>query len=194
MLTQPPQGSTISVTSSGGKQIISIPFARQGSAPYFVAAFLTFWLVAWVAGGVSAAGQLVSTPAGPGSAFLVFWLCAWAVGLVLVIAQLRRIFQRSIPETIEVGAAGVTHDTGIAPFRMPASRTLPWKSVFPKRITQTIDRRQLDTLRLREGDTRNRLTVDAGAQRVELASAATDVEREWLWKVLSDRYALATPK
>lgn len=69
-----------------------------------------------------------------------------------------------------------------------------WSSLFPKRSLIKIDRAQLVSLRLREGDTRSRLTVDAGAQRVELASAATDVEREWLFKLLSERYSLAAPQ
>ena len=39
----------------------------------------------------------------------------------------------------------------------------------------------------------NRLTEDAGAQRLDLAGAATEVEREWLYRLLAKRYALSVP-
>jgi hypothetical protein len=48
----------------------------------------------------------------------------------------------------------------------------------------------LQTLRLRETETGNRLTVDLGAQRLELASQASEVEREWLARLLARRYAI----
>jgi hypothetical protein len=35
--------------------------------------------------------------------------------------------------------------------------------------------------------------VDAGAQRLDLAGAATEVEREWLYRLLAKRYALSVP-
>ena len=109
--------------------------------------------------------------------------------------SIRRVFQRSVPEIIKLEVAGLVYDPGMPPFKMPISRSFPaWSALFPKRTEFKIDRTQLKSLRLREGDTCNRLTVDAGAQRVELASAATDVEREWLFKLLSDRYSPAVPQ
>jgi hypothetical protein len=77
---------------------------------------------------------------------------------------------------------------------MPTSRSVSWKAAFPKRIVTRIESRSLSTLRLREGDGGNRLTVDAGVERIELAKAATDVEREWLSQVLTERYGLGAPR
>jgi hypothetical protein len=37
----------------------------------------------------------------------------------------------------------------------------------------------------------NRPTLDLGAQRIELASEASEVEREWLARLLAHRHALA---
>ena len=54
----------------------------------------------------------------------------------------------------------------------------------------TISRQELRTLRLRETESENRLTVDVASARVDLARAASEVEREWLYRVLAERYAL----
>ena len=35
-----------------------------------------------------------------------------------------------------------------------------------------------------------RLTVDAGAQRIDVGKSASEVEREWLYEVLAKRYSL----
>ena len=67
------------------------------------------------------------------------------------------------------------------------------KSFFAKRTIVDIDARQLQSLRLRDTETGNRLTVDAGASRLEIARAATEVEREWLYQLLSERYGLPKP-
>jgi hypothetical protein len=54
----------------------------------------------------------------------------------------------------------------------------------------TIGRRDLRSLRLRETDVENRLTVDVASTRVDLGRAASEVEREWLYRVLKERYSL----
>jgi hypothetical protein len=46
-------------------------------------------------------------------------------------------------------------------------------------------------LRLRETEAANRPTLDLGAQRIELASEASEVEREWLARLLAHRHALS---
>jgi hypothetical protein len=127
-------------------------------------------------------------PAGGATAFLVFWLCAWTVGGGMAMLMARRVFQRSVPETLSVSAGRLLYDSGMLPLQMSygARSTPAWSSLFPKRTLRKIDRSQLASLRLRDGDTRNRLTVDVGADRVELARDATDVEREWLFKMISE--------
>ncbi|TPL04885.1 hypothetical protein FJ938_16230 [Mesorhizobium sp. B2-4-14] len=195
MAVRPPENSTISVATNGREQLVSIPYPRPPATTYMAGVFILFWLGGWAFGEISAAHQIMTTPAGGGTGFLVFWLCAWTVGGLFAVLTIRRVFQRSIPETIKLELAGLVYDPGIAPFKMPNSRSFPaGSSLFPKRTELRIDRTQLKSLRLREGDTCNRLTVDAGAQRIELASGATDVEREWLFKLLSDRYLPAASK
>lgn len=195
MAMKPPENSTISVATSGREQIVSIPYPKPPAATYMAGVFILFWLGGWAFGEISAAHQIITMPTGGATAFLVFWLCAWTIGGLFAVLMIRRVFQRSVPEVIKLEVGGLVHDPGIPPFKMPNSRYFPvWPTLFPKRTELKIDRAQLKSLKLREGDTCNRLTVDAGAQRVELASAATDVEREWLFKLVSDRYSSAVPQ
>jgi hypothetical protein len=106
-----------------------------------------------------------------------------------------RIFRPSVPESFKLKRDRLVYDSGIPPFQMTyryGDPTAQWKSMFPKRTMVEIDKRQLETLRLRETDTGNRLTVDANATRLELGKSASEVEREWLYKALAERYALAS--
>ncbi len=62
--------------------------------------------------------------------------------------------------------------------------------MFPKRRQADLDRNELQSLRLRETESGNRLTVDVEAQRIEIAATASEVEREWLARLLARRYSL----
>ena len=103
--------------------------------------------------------------------------------------MLYRMFRPTVPETLKLGADGVAYDFGIPPFRQ-ANRKDAWKSYFPKRTVVTLSRQELRSLRLRETESENRLTVDVASARLDLARAASEVEREWLHRVLAERYAL----
>jgi hypothetical protein len=62
--------------------------------------------------------------------------------------------------------------------------------MFPKRTIVALDKRQLASLRLRETDVGNRLTVDARGSRLDLAPIGSEIDREWLYELLAKRYAL----
>jgi len=153
-----------------------------------------FWLGAWVFGFRSAASQLLT---GNASGFVAFWLGAWTLGGLFAAYYLFRIFRPSVPESFKLKRSALVYDSGIPPFQVNyyryGNQLEQWKSMFPKRTMVEIDRRQLETLRLRETDSGNRLTVDANAARLELAKSASEIEREWLYKVLAERYALPSP-
>jgi hypothetical protein len=107
--------------------------------------------------------------------------------------MLYRMFRPAVPETFKLGADGMAYDSGIPPFRYDFSamnRNHAWRTYFPKRIVVTVSRQDLHSLRLREGETANRLTVDVASARVDLARAASEVEREWVYRVLIERYSL----
>ena len=194
MTPTPPSGSQISVQTEDGDSVITIPPSRGSVMRYGAGLFILFWLGAWVFGFRSAASQLLT---GNASGFVAFWLGAWTLGGLFAAYYLFRIFRPSVPESFKLKRSALVYDSGIPPFQVNyyryGNQLEQWKSMFPKRTMVEIDRRQLETLRLRETDSGNRLTVDANAARLELAKSASEIEREWLYKVLAERYALPSP-
>lgn len=187
----PPEGSKIRISSDRSDPTIIVPQAG-GASRYFVGLFLLFWLGLWTVGFKSAASALMS---GKASAFLLFWLGGWTLGGVYAIYMAYRAFRPSVPETLELRSNSVAYDSGVAPpqFDMYARRGNvkgAWNSTFPKRVRVELERRQLQSLRLRETESSNRLTVDVEAKRIEIAPAASEVEREWLARLLARRYSL----
>jgi hypothetical protein len=188
----PPAGSKISIVSEGTDPTVIIP-AANSPMRYFTGLFLLFWLGGWAVGFISAASQILS---GKANAFLVFWLGAWTLGGIFAVYTAYRSFRPSVPESLELKRNGVTYDSGIPPVQFGSSwrYTNPkdaWSSAFPKRVRAELDRRQLQSLRLRETESGNRLTIDVDAARIDIASSASEVEREWLARLLAQRYSLA---
>jgi hypothetical protein len=188
----PPEGSKIWIASEGGDPTIVVP-STSGFGRYFVGFFLLFWLGMWTIGFRSAVEQIMSGRTANG--FLVFWLGAWTLGGIAAVYTLYRAFRPSVPETLELRRNSIAYDSGLAPpqlnsswgYRSPKDS---WNTVFPKRVRVELDRSLLQSLRLRETESGNRLTVDVGAQRVEIAPTASEVEREWLARLLARRYSL----
>lgn len=186
----PPDGSKISIAQIDGDPTIVIPVVGNPSR-YFVGLFILFWLGMWQMGFRAVGSQVLTGKAPP---FLIFWLCAWTLAGIAAAFTLYRIFRPTVPETLQLKRNSVGYDSGVAPpqfnrrFQNPLTS---WRSTFPKRRQADFDRSELQTLRLRETESGNRLTVDVEGQRIDVASGANEVEREWLAKVLARRYSLA---
>jgi hypothetical protein len=190
MILNPPNGSKISVTTDGGDPLIVVPHGSPGAARYFGGLFLLFWLGGWYFGFSHAISEVRS---GNADGFLLFWLGGWTVFGALAAYQLYRMFRPTVPESLRLRLNGVAYDSGVPPFQMPPanpSGTDTRKFLFPKRTRLELDRRQLASLRLRETDAGNRLTVDADAARLDIAQSAGEIEREWLYRTLAKRYSL----
>ena len=186
-----PAGSKISIVEGAGDPTIVIPAASSFSR-YFVVLFMLFWLGMWQIGWRDAASKVMS---GTAPAFLIFWLCAWTLGGIAAAYTLFRILRPSVPETLTLRRNSVAYDSGVAPpqfnsYRRNQNPINAWRSMFPKRVRTEMERKQLQSLRLRETESGNRLTIDVDAARLDLASTASEVEREWLAKVLARRYSL----
>jgi hypothetical protein len=187
----PPAGSQISINRKDLDPTIIIP-ATASSTRYFGGVFLLFWLGGWVMGETSAITQLMS---GKGGAFIVFWLGGWTIGGILAALTAYQIFRPAVPETLQLKRGSIAYDSGIPPFELNKNTRNKgfrdyWSSLISRRLRTDLDRQQLQTLRLRETETGNRLTIDLGAQRLELAFQASEVEREWLARLLARRYGL----
>jgi hypothetical protein len=188
----PPAGSKISIVEDGGDSTIVIP-ATGGYSRYFTGLFLLFWLGMWTTGFRDTGSKVLAGNAPP---FLIFWLCAWTLGGIGAAYTLFRVLRPSVPETLTLRRSSVGYDSGIAPpqfnsYRRSRNPITSWRSMFPKRRQADLDRSELRSLRLRETESGNRLTVDVEAQRIEIASGASEVEREWLARLLARRYSLA---
>jgi len=190
---QPPDGSRLSVEWISGQQTIVAPPPSRGATAIFVAIFLLFWLGAWTFGGLDTMRTLAAGQAGNAELFLGFWLVGWALGVGFAVFALYRIVRPTIPERFMLRDDGLDYDSGVAPPRMYVGhhRAQLWRDFLPKRIMRVFSGADLKTLRLREGEDANRLTVDVGADRYDLAKTCTDVEREWLFQTLSEHYRLA---
>jgi hypothetical protein len=190
--------NSISPTPPPGSRIDPvIVISGDGSLMRFgVGAFVACWLGGWFFGFRSVLTQLLSGSA-PGSArgYLFFWLAGWTLGGALAVFYLYRLLRSSVPETLTLKFDRVSYDSGIPPLRLNyyATRSERWKSLFPKRTIVELDKRHLASLRLRETDVGNRLTVDANGSRLDLAQAGSEIDREWLYQLLAKRYALRFP-
>lgn len=189
---QPPAGSKISITTEGPDPTIVIP-ATSSATRYFMGLFLLFWLGMWTTGFRDAGSKVIS---GTANGFIIFWLCAWTVGGILAALTLYRVFRPSVPESLELKRNSVTYDSGIPPLQFaPSGRYRnpgeAWSAAFPKRVRVDLDRRLLQSLRLRDTESGNRLTVDVDAARLDIAPNASEVEREWLARLLAQRYSLS---
>jgi hypothetical protein len=190
----PPSGSKILVTTSGADTVITIPQGSGGPMRYFAGLFLLFWLGGWLVGGGMAASKLWSggLESVAANGFLVVWLGLWALGAAWAIFVLYRLFRPSVAESLRLMPDGVAYDSGVPPLQMnffgQTDQREAWKSLFSKRLRVELDRLQLQSLRLRETDAGNRLTVDANAARLDVARSVSEVEREWLYQLLAGRY------
>jgi len=187
----PPGGSGISISYDEADPTIIIP-AKGSASRYFGGVFLLFWLGGWAFGFKSAASQLMS---GKGNLFIVVWLGGWTVGGILAALAAYRTFRPTVPETLQLKRGSVAYDSGIPPlefntYQRKASTRDYWSSLLSRRLRAELNRPQLQTLRLRETESGNRLTIDVDARRIELASQAGEIEREWLARLLSKRYGL----
>jgi hypothetical protein len=164
---------------------------------FLMGLFILFWLGGWAWGWHSAYSNLSSGTAKGGGTFLVVWLGAWTVAGIMAAYWMYRLMRPSVPETLRLTSNGVAYDSGVPPqsyhtgWSQDTARQ--WRSMLPKRTRVELDRRKLESLRLREAADGNRLTVDVDAQRVEIGQAASEVEREWRYRLLVDRYSLRAP-
>ncbi|MBR1222462.1 hypothetical protein JQ557_31000 [Bradyrhizobium sp. U87765 SZCCT0131] len=183
----PPAGSTISIQSDGADTLVAIPYPASPSR-YFAGLFLLCWLGGWAFGVKDAGGRVLS---GQANGFIMFWLAGWLIGGGFAMYMAFRHLRPPIPETLRLTQSGIDYDAGVPPPpTTPRTGSWNWQATFPKRIRLNLNRMALRTLQLRPTDNSNRLTIDVGTQRIDIARAATEIEREWLYRVIAGRYSL----
>lgn len=103
-----------------------------------------------------------------------------------------KIIRPSVPETLVFSNPVIVYDSGIAPFQMSFgfnSGMDMWKKFFQKRIKAEFDRTDIQTLKLREFQSGNRLTIDYKNKRIDVGTGIDEVEREWLFNYIQSKYA-----
>lgn len=191
METTLPKGSKITIKREGVNPIISIPYPSPNPLKYLMGLFVLFWLGGWTAGFLSAFKEVLS---GQASAFIIFWLGGWTIGGIFVGFMLFRIFQPAVNATLTLSATSLYYDSGIPPleFRhMNRYRRDAWKNFIPKRKKMELTLSDLRTMRLRTTDTSNRLTIDVGVERLDIADGVGEIEREWLYTAILSYYRLS---
>ena len=187
MSLEPPNGSKISVTADGGEPLIAVPQARPGGL------ILLIMIGMWYFGFSRSMSVLWS---GNANVLFLVWLLLWTAVGAFPAYCLYRLFGPAVPESLRLRPNGVAYDSGVPPLQTPyrggISLKDAWKVYFPKRTRVELDRGQLASLRLQGAGSGNRLTVDAGADRLEIARSAGEIEREWLYRILAARYSLSS--
>ena len=180
-----------------GHPVLTLPI-QGGYMRFFIGAFLVFWLGGWLMGEFSAIHELVTGHVKAANAFLLFWLCGWTVGGFFAFAMCYRVLSPATPESMTLSSSELLYDTGRPPidfmsfnrYGMSRSRINPWKQVFQKRKIINFSQSELGTLRLRDVESGNRLTIDKDSDRIDLAAGLTEIEREWLFAQIKAAYRL----
>ena len=183
----PPDGSKIKVEMDRGYEKNRGP-PRQRRDHAFFRGCLSDCLAGRLGLGWLAAFGSLFKGDGP-NGFLLFWLVGWTVGGAFAIWYLFLVLRPTIPEELLLSLPSMVHDTGVPPFSMSFGNQFQmdmWKKMFKRRTKTEFSREDMQTLRLREIDGGNRLTIDNGAERVDLGTSLREVEREWLFTVLSN--------
>jgi hypothetical protein len=186
----PLEGSKIEIGYESGYPHLTIPQPSGGMSRYFAAAFMVFWLGGWAFGWIATARQLLKRN-GPIDVFLIFWICGWTVGGIFAMRVLFKLLRPSVPETLVLSKPTLIYDSGISPTHMSfgsRSSRETYGNLSRERVQLEFSPADLQTLALREFETGNRLTIDQGNKRVDIAAGATEREREWLFEALWSHY------
>lgn len=185
-----PQGSKITIAEEGLERVIKI-HPKSEEVMKFVLGFILLLIV----GGCLLAvyEDFEKVVSDKGDVFTLIEAVARLVFGILAGYFIYVVFRPFVPETLRLGVESVYYDSGFPPFHLELDFEEPkgkiWRPMLPKRTWIKLERQVLQTLKLREFDSGNRLTVDLNAQRITLGATATEVEREWLYEVLSKTYA-----
>lgn len=202
----PPSNSklTLEYTEEGDARL-SWPLRQErGCARFGAAGFLGFWLCGWAAGETFAIIALVGmcgfgpmekaqqVAQGPGwlaVLFLAGWLGLWTIGGVSAMLTVYTMLRGPQPNHLILRSTGLTYQPDLPtaksghwtyPNATPPTTRLPWQ----RRKIVNVPRAELGPIRLRRIAGDQELTIDHGAERVEIGSELTEPEREWLAAVL----------
>lgn len=187
----PPEGSNVTLERRQNHDKIVMPHSDGGVIRYFFAAFIIFWLCGWATSWIITAIKIFKS--GGTNMFLIFLLAAWTTGGILAFFFLTRTLRRSAPENLLAYPTSLVHDPGVLPMTISfysRSHMQAWNTIFKRRKTVEFSHKEIQTLKLRDIDGGNRLTIDKGRNRFDLAIPLSEIEREWLYYTLVEKYSI----
>lgn len=184
-----PAGSIIEQREESGGMTLRWMPPKMGIGRWFVGGFLSFWLCGWAVGWCFAFWALflsADTP-WPARLFLAVWLGAWTCGGLAAMWALGNLVRPPRPEAVTLGYDSLTYDPGSMWWigqRHPHPHVAAVAPTLAVRKPVTVARADLTGFRLEHVGTRQRLSFDRGADRIEIGACLREPEREWLHAVL----------
>lgn len=166
---------------------------RGGWARFFVPIFLLAWLGGWTMGEVSAGRQVLRDLSnGTPNFFLMFWLTGWSFGGAAAFYALFMMVRPTRPETLSLDSFGLKFRRGTPPYEgfnrdrnrdENEPRSFNWRKF---RGRYELPKSEIGEIRLERVGERQRLTVDHGAERIEIGRFLEEPDREWLHEFLKN--------
>jgi hypothetical protein len=196
-LPDPPVGSrfTLGEDAEGGPRLSWPSLGREHSS-WGGVCFLTLWLCGWVLGEVFASlvllgmtldwGPMAGGAKGPPLLFLVGWLGAWTIGGFLAWRTWLTLVFGSRTESITFADGELIIRPGLTPEFVAGVGRGSLDGAAPRK-PRVVGRGQVAAgLRLEPLGGRQRLSIDCGADRVEIGAGLNEEERVWLHQVLKE--------
>lgn len=187
-LANQPEGSSITIRTHFQDTILSWKArGKSGKNNWLITAFVLSWLVAWAVGEVIVLLRLkhslwsggLSLPATSvawrGLIYDLAWLGGWSIAGLLVIQALGFSLFANRPESITLSAGEFRYDPGAS--ASSRSRRSMTGSI-------TMPRGRIPQFNLDRVGTRQRLSFDHNADRIEIGKKLREPDREWLANVL----------
>ncbi|WP_417431872.1 hypothetical protein [Kiloniella sp.] len=170
-----------------------IPHKSLGIRKYIHFPFVILWLIIWIFIEIIAIAALPNLKAGI-VFFILAWVVVWTLACITMIAHFYKMLQKQIPEKITLNKPYLNFDSGRAPHPSPFDRISKnydkiFKSLLIKRKHYQFTPKEIETLALRDTADNNRLTIDHDGNRIDLATGATEIQKEWLYNFLKENYS-----
>lgn len=191
MTKRPPINSKIEVANELNQTIIKWKNPRGGGFRFAAAIFLLAWLGGWAFGEFFAINSLLTSGIHP---FLVFWLIGWTVGGFFAMRSVYQLVRPSKPETLSFDAVTFNYKRGTTPieenrrgnnwFNKKKNNEDPDTFFQDSKSKYTIPKNEIGAIKLERIGERQRLTIDHGAERIEIGKFLQEPEREWVFEIL----------